>query len=230
MKTIKLIAVDIDGVLLEDTFSPVLYRLAKKFNVDYTLDIEKNAFSQNRESAGLYLKKKFRLSEDTTIQQMLDLYFSERDSYLNETYSKSSIVKGALDFITRLTQYDVHLICYGGLAYEQISSEFQPYLDYFEQYVCTNNFRPGLKEIIQDMYKIDFKEALFVDDVDRVAKEAKKYKVPFIGVPAIHSWGFQEEEMKKTGVKYMVKSVNEITQQFLEKIDSDNEIWEGEKI
>ncbi|MDO8139594.1 hypothetical protein [Streptococcus mutans] len=48
MNRLKLIACDIDGVLLEDTFSPVLRNLAKKYNVDYTAELENNTFSQKR--------------------------------------------------------------------------------------------------------------------------------------------------------------------------------------
>lgn len=225
MKRIKLIAVDIDGVLLEDTFSPVLYRLTKKFNVDYTLDIESSVFSQNRKKAALHLKKALKLPESTTAQQVLELYFSERDAYVKENHRDSSIIKGVPEFIERLIQYDVHLVCYGGLPYEHIDKEFYPYMDYFEQYICTNDFRPGLKEIIQDFYQLNFDEALFIDDVSKVAQEAKKYNIPFIGVPATHSWGFQENEMKKTGVKYQVNSVNEINQDYLKKLDLDNKIW-----
>lgn len=226
MQRIKLIAVDMDGVLLQDTFSPVLKRLTNKYQVDYTAEVERNTFSQNRVDAANYLKKLLELPVTTTTDQVLNIYFSEREEYLKDINPTSMIVKGVADFINRLVQLDVHLICYGGLPYEQIYEGFLPYIDYFEQYVCTNDFRPGIKEIVKDIYELENFEALFIDDVNKVAQEAKRLNVPFIGVSVKNSWGFQLEEMKKTGVKYLVNSVEEITSSYLEKIDLDKKIWE----
>lgn len=64
--------------------------------------------------------------------------------------------------------------------------------------------------------------------VDEQVKEAKKYSIPFIGVPTQHSWGFQKDEMAKVGTKYIVSSVKEITKEYLERLDSDQAIWEGQ--
>lgn len=226
MKKIKLIAVDIDGVLLADTFSPVLHRLTKKFQVQYTSELERNTFSQNRNSAASYLKKELRLPLKTTNEEVLKMYFDERKKYLKEKNSQSNILNGVHDFINNLKSYDIKIVCYGGLPLEKVDKNFIPYLKEFDQYICTNDFRPGLKEIIKDIYKVNYNEALFIDDVNRVAQEAKKYNIPFIGVPEKNTWGFQYSDMKENGVKYIVSSVSEIDNNMLEKIDSDNNIWE----
>lgn len=44
MKRAKLIAVDIDGVILKDTFSPVLFNLIKKRGGVYDRETERNIF------------------------------------------------------------------------------------------------------------------------------------------------------------------------------------------
>lgn len=39
LRTLRLAAVDIDGVLLDDTFSPVIHRLAVRWGLDYTPEL-----------------------------------------------------------------------------------------------------------------------------------------------------------------------------------------------
>ncbi|MEH7454670.1 HAD family hydrolase [Gottfriedia acidiceleris] len=223
MEAIKLIACDIDGVLLEDTFSPVLRILAEKYGVDYTAELENNTFSQRRDDAAAYLKSYLGFPEETTTKEIIDEYFKERKKFMQE--DENPIISGVPEFLEMLKSLNVKLVCYGGLEEKMIDLRFRPYFKYFDQYICTNSFRPGLKEITKEIYGLDFSEVLFIDDVNRVAEEAKKYQIPFIGVPAQHTWGFQEKEMKNTGVKYLVKSVKEITKDYLEKIDLDKAIW-----
>lgn len=75
---------------------------------------------------------------------------------------------------------------------------------------------------------MDFTDVLFIDDVAKVALEAKKFDIPFIGVPSSHEWGFQKQLMQKAGVKYMVSSIEEITEDYLRLVDEDINLW-GEK-
>lgn len=222
MKNIKLIACDIDGVLLKDTFSPVLRALTHKYGVLYTKDLENNTFSQRRSDAADYLRNHLKISETTTRNDILKEYFLERDKYLQD--NESILIPGVQEFLEMLSSLDVVLVCYGGLEEEMIDSEFLPYLKYFDRYICTNSFRPGLKEITNS-YGYTYSDVLFIDDVNRVAKEAKEKRIPFIGIPPRHSWGYQMEQMKETGVKYTVKSISEITRDYLEIIDTDNSIW-----
>lgn len=223
MNNIKLIACDIDGVLLKDTFSPVLRILANKYGVEYTSELENNTFSKNREEAADYLLNYLMLPEETSIKDFLSEYFEERKYFVNR--DGNPIIPGVLDFLELMKSLEVKLVCYGGLEEDLIDLRFKPYLKYFDKYICTNSFRPGLKEITE-LYGLRFSEVLFIDDVSQVAEEAKRYFIPFIGIPANHSWGFQKKEMKKIGVKYLVSSVKEITKEYLEKVDSDNVIWE----
>ena len=73
-----------------------------------------------------------------------------------------------------MANLDVRLVYYGGLPEEKITDEFKQYKHYFEKYICTNDFRPGIKEIIKDFYGLEFNQVLFIDDVNTVAEVAKR--------------------------------------------------------
>ena len=95
LNSIKLIALDIDGVALKDTFSPIIYSLVKKWGHEYTADIERNVFSQSQNTAARYLidTLKLALSE----RELLELYFNERKVFL-ET-NDGGIIDGLEDFL-----------------------------------------------------------------------------------------------------------------------------------
>ena len=49
LNKIKVVAVDLDGPLLVDTFSPVLHKICEINDWEYTAEFERNTFSQSRE-------------------------------------------------------------------------------------------------------------------------------------------------------------------------------------
>jgi len=217
MKNIKLIACDIDGVLLEDTFSPILRSLCLRLGQEYTQEVERNMFSQTREEAMKFVMLKLKIKSREEAQKVYNLYFEERDKYLAN--HPSILIEGIDNFLKLLTSTGVKPVCYGGLETEKIVDEFNPYLKYFDKYICTNDFRPGIKEIVKDIYKLEYNQALFIDDVNTVAETAKVLNVPFIGVPSKECWSYQKEDMERTGVKYLVSNINEINLEMLEDID-----------
>lgn len=219
MKNIKLIACDIDGVLLEDTFSPILRGLCIRLGQEYTREVERNMFSQTREEAMKFVIARLGIKSKEEAQKIYNLYFEERDKYLAS--HPSILVNGLEGLMKRLVDTGAKLVCYGGLDVEKIVDEFRPYLDYFNQYVCTNDFRPGIKEIVRDIYKFEYNQVLFIDDVNTVAEAARSLNVPFIGIPSEESWSYQKSDMKETGVKYLVRSINEISIELLDTIDND---------
>jgi hypothetical protein len=91
------------------------------------------------------------------------------------------------------------------------------------RYVCTNDFRPGIEEICTEFYNYDYRRVLFLDDVNLVGEEAKAKGAAFIGVPSSYEFGFQRQDMVKTGVKYIVSSIREVTEQMIRKINDDAE-------
>lgn len=218
LHTIKLIACDIDGVLLVDTFSPVLRNLVMKFGGNYTAEIERNIFSRPQKEAQSYLEKKLFIDRNKI--DLISEFFAERDSFLSKNYS--GLAEGAEKFLKTVSTLGCILVCYGGLPREKIVSDFDAIYHYFDRYVCTNDFRPGIKEITKDFFSLNYSEALFIDDVNSVAEEAKKLSCAFIGVPSAFSWGYQRKEMLSTGVKYMVNSVGEITRDLIHQIDDDS--------
>jgi len=78
-----------------------------------------------------------------------------------------------------------------------------------------------LREITKDFYDLEYNQVLFIDDVNTVAEAAKSLNVPFIGIPAAFSWGFQREDMISTGVKYMLNSIRDIDKELLVQIDRE---------
>lgn len=215
MNTIKLIAVNIDGVLLEDTFSPVIYNFVTKHGIKYTQEIERNIFSRPQKEAAKYAVSLF--GNNINIDTLIKNYFEEREKYIN--INGCHVNEGVPEFIELVSVLNVHLVYYGGLSEEKIVDEFKEYKRYFERYVCTNDFRPGIKEITKDIYGLEYNQVLFIDDVNFVAECAKANNVPFIGIPSHFPWGFQRQDMIKTKVKYLLNSIKEVNADLLERID-----------
>ena len=220
MKTIKLIACDVDGVLVTDTFSPVLYNMVTKAGGQYTREYERNVFSRPRKEGSGYARKKYNLNASDT--DLISAYFKEREEYL-KTHDHG-VIEGVKDFMELVNSLDIRLVCYGGLSEHELFSGFKDYMHYFEQYICTNDFRPGIKEITRDIYGLEFNQVLFIDDVNTVAEVAKANNVPFIGIPANFAWGFQKQEMIDTGVRYILDSVRDIDRALLDRIDYEASI------
>ena len=91
----------------------------------------------------------------------------------------------------------------------------------FDRYVCTNDFRPGVREITQDIYGLQPHQALFIDDVNFVAEHAKALGTPFIGIPSSEPWSWQKRDMLETGVTHIVESVRQIDLALLTQIDQE---------
>jgi hypothetical protein len=226
-----LIALDIDGVALYDTFSPIIYQLVKKFNGDYTSEIERNVFSQPQKKAARFLIDKLNLP--ILENELLEIYFQERKEYL-KTHN-GGIVTGLEDFLKIAKQLELPVICYGGLEKFHFEENLGILANYFdgEQYICTNDFRPGIKEIITQYYNYKYTEVLFIDDVNRVAEEAKSLNVPFIGIPSNFEHGFQRQDMIKFGVKYILDSIAEVNYNLLVELDYNNlrdKIWQKQNL
>jgi phosphoglycolate phosphatase-like HAD superfamily hydrolase len=227
MRTIKLIAIDIDGILLEDTFSPIMRSFVTKMGLTYTRELERHIFSRPQKEAAGYLSIILGQDSDTLIKG----YFEERDKYIQ--IHGCNVNEGIPEFLDLLVNLDVRLIYYGGLTEEKFADNFKSCSHYFEKYICTNDFRPGIKEITKDIYGLEFNQVLFIDDVNTVAEVAKNYNVPFIGIPSDFPWGYQRDDMIATEVKYLLNSVKEIDADLLEKIDyeaSIGTIWEPQLV
>jgi len=231
MKTLKLIAVDIDGPLLADSFAPLLKLSCEFYGLDYTKEMEDNMFSRNRAEAVAYFRSQFKeVPEDLkgkSSKEMEQSYFDFRQNYLKENPIK--LAEGAEALMNLLSSLGVKLVCYGGLDEKYMRLELGASADIFEQYICTNNFRPGVREIVEDYYQLPAHHVLFIDDVNFVATHARRIGACFIGVPASTDWGFQRQGMKNAGLPFICSSSGEIDLALLNHVDAlaaENKFWE----
>lgn len=216
---LRLAAVNIDGVLLNDTFSPVIHHFVTSRGGTYDADVERAVFSQSRTTAARALGAAAGL--DWTPERVLEVYFEERAAYLAEHPLR--VLPGAEALLHRLRALGLRTICYGGLD----KSHFDAYLGHWAHlfdapgYICTNDFRPGIREIAVDAFGLDCDRALFIDDVARVSEAARDLRVPFIGHPSPFEYGFQGHLMRDAGVRHLVRSLDEIDEDLLRALDGE---------
>jgi hypothetical protein len=212
-RNLKLAALDIDGVLVKDTFSPVIRLFVEMHGGTYDAELEKNVFSRSRQYAATYLNN--RLSLGLTADEVLEMYFNMRDTYIAE--HGGGIAPGVGAFLQRLGNRGLEILCYGGLDYKHFAAELKDHICAFsgEKYICTNDFRPGVREIISRTGRQPH-EVLFVDDVDFVAQHCKQLGAPFIGMP---STPIQRAAMRDTGVQWFASTLDDISDTMLMDID-----------
>jgi beta-phosphoglucomutase-like phosphatase (HAD superfamily) len=212
------VCLNLDGVLLPDTFSPVIHRLLAKFGVEYTPELERLMLSQPREVAGSILASAARLP--WTWKQAVHAFFEEREEYLAD--NPLALSKGTGELIDLLREKDTTIICYGGMDRENFDEFLWPWRPCFAEpeYISTNDTRPGIKEILH-RYGVAPSEALFVDDVNRFAEFARHYGVGFVGMPTDHPHSFQREQMVETGVRHLVWSLPDIDDALLAQVDQE---------
>ncbi|MBA8826227.1 phosphoglycolate phosphatase-like HAD superfamily hydrolase [Saccharopolyspora lacisalsi] len=216
---LELVCVNIDGVLLPDTFSPVMHRFLTKHGAAYTGELERLIFSQPRIVGGANMASAARLpwSPDRTIAA----YFEERDAYLAE--HPLALADGAGELLERLVETGAEVICYGGLGREPFDEFLAPHKHLFSEpgYITTNDIRPGIKEITTEHFGRRYDQVLFIDDVNRFAEFAKDLDVAFVGVPSDFEHSFQRTQMTETGVKHIVRSLHEIDHELLTLVDKE---------
>ncbi|MEU9919294.1 HAD family phosphatase [Streptomyces sp. NPDC051001] len=227
LRHLRLIAVNIDGVLLNDTFSPVIHRFVIKNGGVYTAELERAVFSQPR------LRAAAAIGVAGSPQEVAEAYFRERELYLQE--HPIHPLDGAKRLLGRLHRLGVPLICYGGLERPHFDRHLAGYAHYFDQpqYVCTNDFRPGVREIATGMFGLRCDQVLFIDDVARVAETARTLGAAFIGHPSSYEHSFQEQLMREAGVRHLVRSLDEIDDSLLYTLDSeaaDGLVWRDSRV
>ncbi|MET3987073.1 HAD family hydrolase [Streptomyces sp. PvR034] len=216
---LRLAAVNIDGVLLGDTFSPVIHQFVTSRGGTYDADVERAVFSQSRTVAARALGAAAGL--DWTPERVLEVYFEERAAYLAE--HPLTVLPGAEQLLHRLRALGLRTVCYGGLDKAHFDTHLGRYAHLFDEpgYVCTNDFRPGIQEIAVDTFGVAYDEAVFIDDVARVSEAARALRVPFIGHPSRFPHGFQASLMREVGVRHVVGSLDEIDEELLRTLDGE---------
>ncbi|MER7722043.1 HAD family phosphatase [Streptomyces flaveolus] len=213
---LRLAAVDIDGVLLNDTFSPVIHRLAEQHQVAYTPELERAVFSRPRlEAARVFLDAAGSVQDP---REVIDAYFRERERYL--TTHPVHVMPGAPALLHRLRGLGLDVVCYGGLDHRHFRRHLGAWASYFTgpRYICTDAFRPGIEEITRDVFGLDHGQVLFIDDVASVAERARDLGAAFIGRPASFAHGFQRRLMREAGVRYLADCLDDIDETMLHAV------------
>ncbi|MFD5146827.1 HAD family phosphatase [Streptomyces sp. NPDC058401] len=225
---LRLAALNIDGVLLNDTFSPVIHGFVTGRGGAYTADTERAVFSQPQHIAGRNMAA--AVPQELTGEEALAAYFEEREAYLAE--HPVAVLDGAIDLVRRLRALGLRTVCYGGLAAPHFDRFLGEWAELFDGpgYVCTNDFRPGIHEITTEVFGLEHGEALFVDDVAKVAETARELDVPFIGHPSKFVHSFQRQLMHEAGVRHVVDSLDAIDEQLIRAVDAEalrGTVWNG---
>lgn len=219
LKKIKLFAIDSDGVLLNDTYSPAIKLFVESFGVNYSPLIERSVWGSPQVTAGhnLALACNLPYSGENVIKD----FFKTREIYLKQ--HPVEVLPGIASTLALLSSTGARITCYGGRHKEYSFDKFlKPYGNYFDKelpYIDINAFRPGMYEIVKEKFDLNFDEVIFIDDINRVAEVCKSLATGFIGVPASMPHNYQREEMIATGVKYMVNRFTDITEKLIQKVD-----------
>ncbi|HEY9371951.1 HAD family phosphatase [Streptomyces sp.] len=219
LRHLRLAAVNIDGVLLNDTFSPVIHRFVTSRGGRYDAEVEREIFSQGQLTAARALGAAAGLPDSP--EDVLARYFEERSAYLADHPLR--VLDGAEALLRRLRALGLRTVCYGGLDRRHFDAYLGCFGELFDEpgYVCTNDFRPGVHEITADVFGLAHDRALFVDDVARVAETARDLGAAFIGHPSDFAHGFQGELMRKAGVRHVVDSLDAIDETLLRAVDAE---------
>ncbi|MDI5966998.1 HAD family phosphatase [Streptantibioticus silvisoli] len=216
---LRLAAINIDGVLLNDTFSPVLRRYLERRGAAYTAQVERRLFSQPRELVGrLFVEL---TGEAVTPQEAMAAYFTEREEYLR---SHPVVVDpGAVGLLERLRALGLRTVCYGGLARGHFDAFLGAHRELFDDpgYVCTDAIRPGVHEIVTEHFDLKYDQALFIDDVARMADATRALGVAFVGHPSRHPDSHQARMMRESGVRHVVDSLAAIDEPLLRVLDAE---------
>ncbi|MFF4800347.1 HAD family hydrolase [Streptomyces sp. NPDC001351] len=212
---LRLVAVNIDGVLLNDTFSPVIHRFIVSRGGRYTAEVERAVLSRPR------LEAAAATGLEGTPEELARAYFRERDEYLREHPLRVQPGAGAL--LAVLRDLGVRVVCYGGLDRSHFDAHLEAYAGFFDDpvYVCTDAVRPGIREIAEDVFGLRCDEALFIDDAASVAEAAQALGAPFIGCPTDYEHSFQEQLMRRAGVRHVVPSLEAIDEGLLRTVDAE---------
>jgi beta-phosphoglucomutase-like phosphatase (HAD superfamily) len=219
IRHLRLAALNIDGVLLNDTFSPVIHGFLTRRGAPYTADVERRIFSQPQQIAGREIAA--TLGVDLASEEIMEQYFEERRAFL--TADPVQLNEGAIELVRRVRALGLRAVCYGGLGKEHFDTFLGAYTDLFDGpgYVCTNDFRPGIHEIATEVFGLKHDQLLVVDDVARVAEAAQTLNMPFIGHPSPFEHSFQRQLMEEAGVRHIVDSLDDIDETLLRTLDTE---------
>lgn len=213
---IRYILLHLDGVVLENIMMPIARSVVQKLGGEYSAELENSVLSRSAEHATAYLIETLSLPLSTG--EALALYQNARRDYIqtHEIRPKACLKP----FLVMLRASGYKVVAYGGADRDYFLSQAAHFREFFDDdgYIQTRDIRPGVKEIVKDIYSMEFGEALFIDETVAVARAAKAHGVPFIGMHGGHAFGFQEQGMKELGVRFFVESLCEMDRSYMDRI------------
>ncbi|GGQ66510.1 HAD family hydrolase [Streptomyces asoensis] len=217
---VQVVAVNIDGVLLSDSFGPVIHQFVVGRGGVFSAGLERAVLSQSQVGAAGVLGSVVPGLAGLGAEEVRRLYFREREEFVRRCPVR--VEEGVGELLVRLRAAGASVVCYGGLRREHFDRYLGRFASLFDGpgYVCTDGFRPGVREIAE-VFGVGCGRVLFIDDVARVGEAARDAGAAFIGRPSSFVHSFQRRLMAEAGVRHVVGSLGEIDERLLRVVDAE---------
>ncbi|HEY4021898.1 MAG TPA: HAD family hydrolase [Pseudonocardiaceae bacterium] len=232
LRQVRLVAIDCDGVLIDDTYLAVFERFVKENGGDYDERTERRIVGLRDVVVAELIGEACGL--DQPVADTSAAIWAYREQYLRE--HPITLAPGVPEFLASLRKLDVRVVCYGGRAREHTFDRYLGHLvdllDPEVPYVGVNEHRPGVDWIVRDVIGCEFDQSVFIDDVSRVAQAAREHGVGFIGFPSSPAHQRQRRFMAEAGVRHIVGSFKEISPELLSRVDNElstSTHWSGRR-
>jgi beta-phosphoglucomutase-like phosphatase (HAD superfamily) len=221
LRNVRLVAIDCDGVLINDTYLAVIERFVTEHGGVYDERAERRIIGLRDVVVAELITEVCGLDQSSA--DTLAAIWAQHKQYLLE--HPITVAPGAPELLASLEPLEVRVVCYGGRTREHTFDRYLGHLvdllDPKIPYVCVNEHRPGVDWIVRDMFGCEFDQAVFIDDVTRVAEAARTRAAGFIGFPSSPAHQRQRRFMAEAGVRHIVDSLREITPELLARVDNE---------
>ena len=221
LRKVRVVALDCDGVLINDTYLAMIARFVTEHGGVYDAAAERDVIGLRDI---VVAEKVTRLCGlDQPAEETLKQLWAARQEYLADHPIR--VAEGARDCLAALGKLPVRLVCYGGRTrehtFDRYLGDLVDLLDPAVPYVSINEHRPGVDHITRTVLGAGFDEIVFVDDVSRVAEDARAHGAGFIGFPSSPAHARQAEFMAGYGVRHLPGSLAELTPELVEIVDEE---------
>jgi len=218
---LRVVALDCDGVLIDDTYLAMIARFVTAHGGVYDAAAERDVIGLRDIVVAEKITRLCGL--DQPAEETLKQLWAARQEYLAEHPIR--VAGGAREALAALSKLPVRLVCYGGRTREHTFDhhlgDFVDLLDPEVPYVSINEHRPGVGHIARDVLGVGFDEIVFVDDVSRVAEDARAHGAGFVGFPSSPAHARQRDFMAACGVRHFAGSPAELTPELLAVVDAE---------